>query len=80
MRTYRVPGGARGLRGAPGLCVEGMSGHMTTMAAMPPPLQSPFREEDSDSDASEDSAGGNIHFIGRIICSLYTAYTLLFHG
>jgi len=35
-----------------------MSGHMTTMAAMPPPLQSPFREEDSDSDASEDSAGG----------------------
>ena len=25
--------------------------------AMPPPIQSPFREEDSDSDASEDSAG-----------------------
>ena len=24
---------------------------------MPPPVQSPFREEDSDSDASEDSAG-----------------------
>jgi myb proto-oncogene protein len=26
--------------------------------AMPPPIQSPFREEDSDSDVSEDSAGG----------------------
>ena len=40
---------------AEALCFWSTTARMSL--AMPPPIQSPFREEDSDSDASEDSAG-----------------------
>ena len=39
------------------LCSWASTSIVKMSLAMPPPIQSPFREEDSDSDASEDSAG-----------------------